>query len=273
MKKLLQIYENKLITNVTNFSDKYYYFYNHDNQIFGIEKSISKKEYELIKLSYQEKKIYNTNNDIQKIYEFLYDNKEINKKNKVKIIIFENNKDITDTIIDMLEELYKTLIIDYKDLKVGFIFNHFDIDVEEVFQTLSQDAQLDIYVHNGPFLQDIKGNELLTYIEAYRSSRIRQKSNSDITDLLFEVNLKNHLEFIQICSKLIIKPIEEHIDLIKVLFKNDLNVLKTSKELYLNRNSILFKLDMIHQKTGINIQKFKGACAIKILIAFNNYNK
>ena len=42
MKKLLQIYENKVITNVTNFNDKYYYFYNHDNQIFGIEKTISK---------------------------------------------------------------------------------------------------------------------------------------------------------------------------------------------------------------------------------------
>ena len=273
MKKLLQIYENKIITNVSEFSDKYYYFYNNDNQIFGIEKTISKKEYELIKLSYQEKKIYNTNNEIQRIYEFLYDNKEISKNKKAKIIIFENNSDITPTIIEMLEELYKIIIIDYKDLKVGFIFNHFDIDVEELFQTLSQDAQLDIYVHNGPFLQDIKGNELLTYIEAYRSSKIRSKANSDITDLLFEVNLANHLEFIQICVKLIIKPIEEHIDLIKVLFKNDLNVLKTSKEIYLNRNSVLFKLDLINQKTGINIQKFKGACAIKILLAINNYQK
>ena len=41
MKKLLQIFENKLITNVKNFSDKYYYFYNHDNQIFGIEKTMN----------------------------------------------------------------------------------------------------------------------------------------------------------------------------------------------------------------------------------------
>ena len=188
----------------------------------------------------------------------------------VKIIIFDNYKEHSDTIVEMLEELYKIIIIDYKDLKVGFIFNHFDINVEDIFDTLSADIQENIYVHNGPFIQNIKGQELLTYIECFKSSKLKSKSNTDISDLLFDNNIVYKKEFIDICTKVILNPIEEHIDLIKILFKNDLNVLKTSKELYLNRNSILFKLDSIHQKTGINIQKFKGACAIKILLTVNN---
>ena len=100
MKKLLDIYGNKIITKVDKLENNYYYFYNSDNQLFGIEKTISNKEYELLKLSYQEKKIYNTNSDIQKIYEFLYDNKEIKQNNPVKIIIFDNYKEYSETIIE-----------------------------------------------------------------------------------------------------------------------------------------------------------------------------
>ena len=74
MKKLLEIYGNKIITNISELNSSYYYFYNNDGVLFGIEKTISSKEYALLKLTYQEKNIYNTNVEIQKIYEFLYDN-------------------------------------------------------------------------------------------------------------------------------------------------------------------------------------------------------
>ena len=57
-------------------------------------------------------------------------------------------------------------------------------------------------------------------------------------------------------------------------FKNDLNVSKTSKDLYVNRNSLLNKFEQIYKETGFNLQKFTHACAIYLLILYKgNYRK
>ena len=60
VEKLIKIYKNKIIQNIKEFDyDNYYYFYsnNYNDDIFGIEKTISENEYHLIKSSYIEKKI------------------------------------------------------------------------------------------------------------------------------------------------------------------------------------------------------------------------
>ena len=51
-------------------------------------------------------------------------------------------------------------------------------------------------------------------------------------------------------------------------FKNDLNVSKTAKDLYINRNSLLNKFEIIYKETGFNLQKFNHACAIYLLILY-----
>ena len=74
VEKLIKIYKNKIIQNIKEFDyDNYYYFYsnNYNDDIFGIEKTISENEYHLIKSSYIEKKIYDNSGSIQKIYEYL----------------------------------------------------------------------------------------------------------------------------------------------------------------------------------------------------------
>ena len=56
--------------------------------------------------------------------------------------------------------------------------------------------------------------------------------------------------------------------MILTYFKNDLNVSKTSKDLYVNRNSLLNKFEQIYKETGFNLQKFTHACAIYLLILY-----
>ena len=51
VEKLIKIYKNKIIQNIKEFDyDNYYYFYsnNYNDDIFGIEKTISENEYHLI---------------------------------------------------------------------------------------------------------------------------------------------------------------------------------------------------------------------------------
>lgn len=280
MEKLLEIYGNKIITNVKEYyTDTYYYFYNRSKEVFGINKSISVKEYELLKLSYQEKKIYNRSTLVQSIYEYIYESSIYPFLSKrCRFFIFEQDRQTNDTTEDMLKEIYQDIImIDYKDLKVAFYFNHFDIPIDDLFASLSEDFAKDIYVHIGPYFdKNTRGEEILTYISSFQMANCRFKGNSDVTDLIFETGVSDFSKLITTIHHLVLQPIinkSEYMDLIVRLFKNDLNVSKTSKDLYLNRNSILARLDSIQKEIGINLQKFNGACAVKMLLSVKNSKK
>lgn len=269
MRRLLEIFGSKIKLNITEYSPEYYYFYDNNNEVFGISKSITEKEYELLKLTYQEKDIYNVSVDKQKIFEYLFENGNYPFNGQTRFFVHESNQD--DHIIEeLIAEVYSYTSIKFKNLVVYFIYDNHDISIKELFQTLSGDIQDDIFVHVGPFMQRMSGVDFVTYLECYRNSNIRTKKNSTVVDLILETHLDCYNDFLKVLNILLLDPIKEHIDLVKVLFRNDLNVLKTSKELYINRNSVLFRIESIENKIGINIQKFKGACAIKILLANNN---
>lgn len=276
MEQLKKIYKDKLVLNIKTYNtDKYYYFY-YNQEIFGIEKTISQNEYELLKLKYPEKKTKSNNLFIESIYEYLYENKQFPFKNKkVRFFAFENNKDDVQTIKEMLNDIYhKPYFIEFLNMIVVFIEEDFDILLEDIFLTLSQDLTKDIYVHVGPYLtKTVEGKKVYMYLDSLNSSKQRLKNNTNLADLLFEPSINNFQETIKFIYDIIFLPLFEksdYYDLIMQLIKNDLNVSKTSKAMYLNRNSILLKIENIYKETGINIQKFSDACAIKMLLSIHN---
>lgn len=73
--RLKEIYGKKIIENAKTFDDNNYYFYTPTtHQVFGISKTISTEEYELLKLQYVEKKVYSRNEKQESIYTYLLDN-------------------------------------------------------------------------------------------------------------------------------------------------------------------------------------------------------
>lgn len=276
MEQLKEIYKQKLITNIKNYdNNKYYYFYNH-SEVFGIEKTITKNEYELLKLKYPEKKIYAKDLFIESIYEYIYENKKYPfEVSKVHFFAYEKCKDEQDTIREIIKGIYKkSYFIEFLNMEVVFIENNFDIPIEDIFLSLSGDLSKDIYVHIGPYINnDTKGEKLYLYLESLNTSKQRIKNNTKATDLLFEPSINNYPKIVEFIHDTVLMPIickSDYYDLVVQLIKNDLNVSKTSKAMYLNRNSILLKIDNIQKETGINIQKFSDACAIKMLISIHN---
>mgnify|MGYP003306892505 CR=1 FL=1 len=129
--KLKQIYNNKLITNVTKFDyNNYYYFYNTTNEIFGIEKSISINEYHLISSSYIEKKIYDNNSSLQPIYEYLFENSTYPFKNKKSKLL------IIDSIYPDFKEILLSFFKDYAD---SIYDNYFSISGKRLVVYLDSD--------------------------------------------------------------------------------------------------------------------------------------
>ena len=58
---------------------------------------------------------------------------------------------------------------------------------------------------------------------------------------------------------------KELIDCINAFFKNNLNISETSRNAFLHRNTLLYRIDKIHKITGLNIRNFEEAMTFKLL--------
>lgn len=52
---------------------------------------------------------------------------------------------------------------------------------------------------------------------------------------------------------------------IEAFFKNNLNIAETSRNAFLHRNTLLYRIDKIHKLTGLNIRNFEDAITFKLL--------
>lgn len=57
---------------------------------------------------------------------------------------------------------------------------------------------------------------------------------------------------------------------IEAFFKNNLNIAETSRNAFLHRNTLLYRIDKIHKLTGLNIRNFEDAITFKILAKIYN---
>lgn len=57
----------------------------------------------------------------------------------------------------------------------------------------------------------------------------------------------------------------ELIDCINAFFKNNLNISETSRNAFLHRNTLLYRIEKIYKTTGLNIRNFEDAMIFKLL--------
>ena len=62
---------------------------------------------------------------------------------------------------------------------------------------------------------------------------------------------------------------EELVKTIDAFLQNDLNVLKTSKQTFMHRNTLLYRIEKIKKLVGLDIRHFEDALTMKILLELN----
>ena len=50
---------------------------------------------------------------------------------------------------------------------------------------------------------------------------------------------------------------------------NDLNVSETSRNLYMHRNTLMYRLDKLERMTGLNLRKFSDAVTFRVITILN----
>ena len=64
---------------------------------------------------------------------------------------------------------------------------------------------------------------------------------------------------------------EETIITINKFFENNLNVSETSRQLYVHRNTLVYRLEKLEKSTGLDIRKFDDALTFKIAMMVVSY--
>ena len=64
---------------------------------------------------------------------------------------------------------------------------------------------------------------------------------------------------------------EEMFTTVTKFFENDLNVSETSRELFIHRNTLVYRLDKLQKLTRLDLRKFSDAITFKITLMVNSY--
>ena len=66
---------------------------------------------------------------------------------------------------------------------------------------------------------------------------------------------------------------EEILTTINKFFENNLNVSETSRQLYIHRNTLVYRLDKLQKSTGLDLRVFEDAITFKIALMVVKYMK
>ena len=145
-----------------------------------------------------------------------------------------------------------------------------NVSVTQIRQIANRKCFAYLKKHEGLIInQNISGDLVSHYLGCLNKSSCLMKDYSNFADLVFNSDRS-------IVQSLLIEYKINYVDnvlnknnnrnTIEVFFKNDLNVSQTAKELYLNRNSLINKLDSISKELGFNVESFKFASVLLALM-------
>ena len=66
---------------------------------------------------------------------------------------------------------------------------------------------------------------------------------------------------------------EETLTIIRRFFENNLNISETARQLYLHRNTLVYRLEKIEKQLGLDIRRFEEALTLKIAMMVESYLK
>ena len=66
---------------------------------------------------------------------------------------------------------------------------------------------------------------------------------------------------------------EEILATVNKFFENSLNVSETSRQLFIHRNTLIYRIEKLQKATGLDVRVFDDALTLKIALMVVNYMK
>ena len=185
---------------------------------------------------------------------------------------------------DFITAVDEKNIILVKEVKANETYEDLNKTAKVIVDMLNTEAMSTVHVAYGTIVNEIK-EVSRSYKEAkmaldvgkifYGNRNIIAYSNLGIGRLIYQLP-------IPLC-KMFIKEIfdgkspdefdEETLTTINKFFENSLNVSETSRQLYIHRNTLVYRLDKLQKSTGLDLRVFEDAITFKIALMVVKYMK
>ena len=185
---------------------------------------------------------------------------------------------------DFITQVVERNIILVKEVKQNENYEDMEKIAKVVLDMLNTEAMTMVHVAYGTIVNEIK-DVSRSYKEAkmaldvgkifYSDQHVIAYSSLGIGRLIYQLPMP-------LC-KMFIKEIfgnkspddfdEETIATINKFFENSLNVSETSRQLYIHRNTLVYRLDKLEKSTGLDLRVFDDAITFKIALMVVKYMK
>ncbi|MBO4696188.1 MAG: helix-turn-helix domain-containing protein [Lachnospiraceae bacterium] len=185
---------------------------------------------------------------------------------------------------DFITAVDERNIIIVKELKQSDNYDNLMSTAKVIVDMLNTEAMSKVHVAYGTIVNEIKDISR-SYKEAkmaldvgkifYSERKVVAYNNLGIGRLIFQLPMP-------LC-KMFIREIfdgkspddfdDETLVTINKFFENSLNVSETSRELYIHRNTLVYRLDKLQKSTNLNLRVFDDAITFKIALMVVKYMK
>ena len=175
-------------------------------------------------------------------------------------------------------------IILVKELKSNESYDDMEKTAKTIIDMLGTEAMTKARVSYGTIVNEIK-EVSRSYKEAkmamdvgrifYSNKLVNSYSNLGIGRLIYQLPIPLCRMFLKevFGGKNVDELDEETITTINKFFENNLNVSETSRQLYIHRNTLVYRLDKLQKATGLDIRVFEDAITFKIALMVAEYMK
>ena len=203
--------------------------------------------------------------------------KDVNALETVRSLFAAKTKDFITAVDE------KNIIL-VKEVKPAEDYEDLEKTANMVLDMLNTEAMTKVHVSFGTIVGDIK-EVSRSYKEAkmaldvgkifYSGKNVVAYSNLGIGRLIYQLPLPLCRMFIREVfeNKSPDDFDEETLATINKFFENSLNVSETSRQLYIHRNTLVYRLDKLQKSTGLDLRVFEDAITFKIALMVVKYMK
>ncbi|MCL2204486.1 MAG: helix-turn-helix domain-containing protein [Defluviitaleaceae bacterium] len=183
---------------------------------------------------------------------------------------------------DFVTAVDENSIILVKELNERDATSEIELIARNIVDTLSTENMANVFVSIGAVVTDLK-NVSSSFKEARLAQEVGKIFEADkqivnyehlgIGRLIYQLPLPLCRIFInEMLQGFSIDDIDEEMfTTVTKFFENDLNVSETARELYIHRNTLVYRLDKLQKLTRLDLRKFSDAITFKITLMVNKY--
>lgn len=219
---------------------------------------------------------------------------EVDTKRVVYIAAVNGEKDATVTQLlkgmfstesgDYVTEIDENNVVIIKSLADGYSQKELEQIAQSIVDTVSAEAMVDVRVGYGNVISELKDvsrsyKEAMVAIDVgrifYAEKKVNAYSGLGIGRLIYQLPANLCQMFIEEIFKDNDPSTfdEEIVSTVYKFFENNLNVSETSRQLFIHRNTLVYRVEKLKSITGLDVRVFDDALTFMIAMMVYNYLK